>query len=199
LFNTTILSQDDGNSDRKCFVGVWPSEVDHVNGVMFNFWDKTNTKPEDGEFELPTTNGLELILNPLGIMTVPISLFVGLGYPNAKKPFTEEEYNLEIEKEFKKVNGLLLALLNLESTSIKGVEINLSGSLGTIIKGVSIGATVNKRYELNGLGVGIGNFDTKVNGVQIGVLNTSLKLKGIQIGLWNKNEKRSLPFINWNF
>jgi hypothetical protein len=24
-------------------------------------------------------------------------------------------------------------------------------------------------------------------------------LKGAQIGLWNKNQKRSLPFINWNF
>jgi hypothetical protein len=36
-------------------------------------------------------------------------------------------------------------------------------------------------------------------GVQIALFNSSMNFKGIQIGLWNKNQKRSLPFINWNF
>jgi hypothetical protein len=36
-------------------------------------------------------------------------------------------------------------------------------------------------------------------GLQIGLYNTSENLFGLQIGIWIVNQKRKLPFINWNF
>ena len=50
-------------------------------------------------------------------------------------------------------------------------------------------------------GIQFGAFATAANvkGIQISIENRTKKLKGIQIGVWNVNEKRKLPFINWNF
>jgi hypothetical protein len=59
---------------------------------------------------------------------------------------------------------------------------------------------MNKHYVSNGLTFAfIGNHDTKCKGIQIGLINSAVDLKGLQIGLWNKNQKRSMPIINWNF
>jgi len=38
-----------------------------------------------------------------------------------------------------------------------------------------------------------------LKGLQIGLVNKSQKIKGVQIGLWNKSDKRSLPFLNFQF
>jgi len=43
------------------------------------------------------------------------------------------------------------------------------------------------------------NKSESFTGLQVGLFNRTKKLRGIQIGLININEKRILPFINWNF
>lgn len=84
-------------------------------------------------------------------------------------------------------NGLILSLMN--------TEINT----GT---GIQIGA-FNHYVNFTGLQLGmcndINSQAQKFTGLQIGIYNRTKKLKGIQLGLINVNEKRTLPFINWNF
>ncbi len=75
-------------------------------------------------------------------------------------------------------------------------------------------AFFNDAFYMNGLQLGVSShgFKTKgiqlamirntaqeMRGVQIGLTNKSDDFRGIQIGLWNVNQKRKLPFVNWNF
>jgi hypothetical protein len=71
--------------------------------------------------------------------------------------------------------------------------------MGQKVNGVSINLLWNLYKEINGVSIGFVNQTATTRGLQIGVVNRTNKLKGIQLGLWNKNEKRALPFINWNF
>ena len=82
-----------------------------------------------------------------------------------------------------RVNGFSLGTLALFNTKVNGVSFSL----------------LNFVMEKNGIQLALSNGSYKLNGLQLGLFNKSVKLKGIQIGLWNKNQKRSLPFINWNF
>ena len=67
------------------------------------------------------------------------------------------------------------------------------------MNGLQVGFS-NNGHKIKGLQIGIlGNNTHEMKGVQIGLINKSKKLKGLQIGLWNVNQKRKLPFINWNF
>jgi hypothetical protein len=53
---------------------------------------------------------------------------------------------------------------------------------------------------MNGVQLGgLANFSKKMDGLQIALFNKSENFRGLQIGLWNVNQKRKLPFINWNF
>lgn len=191
----------DNQPERKCIVGIWPTNVTEVNGLMLNFWSKDikQSQLQEGEIVLPTTNGIELNLNPAGPFAAAMALF---HYPldkDSREPL-KDSVDYTLIPFYKKINGFQLAFLNLEPTKVNGLEIHLSGSYESVVNGISIGIVANKRDKLNGLGVGvIGNFDTEVNGVQIGLFNKANKLKGFQFGLWNTNEKRSLPFINWSF
>src|SRR6056297_772166 len=191
----------DNQPERNCIVGIWPTSISQANGLMLNFWPKdiNQSKLKEGGIVLPTTNGIELNLNPLGPFAAVMALF---HYPldnESRKPL-KDSVDHTIILYYKKINGFQLAFLNLEPTKINGLEIHLSGSYESVVNGISIGIVANKRDKLNGLGVGfIGNFDTEVNGVQIGIFNKANKMKGFQIGLWNTNKKRSLPFINWSF
>jgi len=98
----------------------------------------------------------------------------------------------------------------------KGLNINAAGAIGDEeISGVYIGGistNVNKlegfaftglntiAMEMKGVCIsGLRNQAKKARGVQIALLNSSKNFKGIQIGIWNKNQRRSLPLINWNF
>ncbi len=96
-------------------------------------------------------------------------------------------------------NGLLLSLLGTFSDQVNGVSISGWMSLGKNINGVSANLLWNLYHEINGLSIGVFNSSLIMQGVQIGFINKTIKLKGVQIGFWNRNEKRSLPLVNWNF
>lgn len=83
------------------------------------------------------------------------------------------------------INGLNLSGLNTLTGKMNGLSICILFNFSDIVNGVSIGGLMNNTIQTKGL--------------QIGLYNRTTRLRGFQIGLWNKNEKRSLPIINWNF
>ncbi|MGQ2982199.1 LA_2272 family surface repeat-containing protein [Flavobacterium sp.] len=85
-------------------------------------------------------------------------------------------------------NGLLAAMFSTTTHEGKGLQVAGIHNDYDTFSGVQIGM-------LNGA---YGKAE-KFSGVQIGLFNNAKKLKGIQIGLINRNEKRILPFFNWNF
>jgi hypothetical protein len=84
--------------------------------------------------------------------------------------------------------GLLMALFTTQTHEGKGLQLAAFHNDYNSFTGLQIGA-FNGAY---------GKAE-KFTGVQIGIFNNTKKLKGIQIGLINRNEKRILPFFNWNF
>lgn len=98
--------------------------------------------------------------------------------------------------------------------TMNGIAFSGMGNLMEKHNGIGLSLLGNDSYKSNGLLVGLGNSTSHFNGIQIGgfnnvhmkgvgiqigLLNKAKQFKGIQLGLWNKNEKRSLPLINWNF
>ena len=100
------------------------------------------------------------------------------------------------------VNGLVISGFGVAGQSVQVNGVNLSGLFTFTAKtnGFSASLIFNITGISNGLSIsGLGNNSLQTNGLQIGLFNQCWKLRGVQIGLWNKNEKRSLPLINWNF
>lgn len=82
------------------------------------------------------------------------------------------------------LNGISIAVVNSRAINANGLQISIYNGITNSMKGVQIGGY---------------NQANQMTGIQIGIFNSAKQLKGIQLGLWNKNNKRSLPFINWGF
>lgn len=184
-------------------VGILPKEI---------FKDSTLTKTFGVRVEAP---GLGLLL-PLAPRS-PISK-TNQEFQNklSKKP-TEIVYGINISSgsmASTRINGLSSAFIGQYLIKENGISAAIVGNIIEQQNGVAVSLIGNNTYITNGIMVGfIGNNSTYVNGIQLGSFNDSKNLsgiqigisnktknsKGLQIGLWNKNEKRSLPFINWNF
>ncbi|MFK8058870.1 MAG: hypothetical protein AB8B78_02160 [Polaribacter sp.] len=177
------------------FISFYPSEFDKANGLLINYWlDESNTKLLNKNRNELQINGIELGLNPVTFFAPFFSLIYAVPI------ITENPISPTSQDITKKINGLQLGFASLKESKINGIEINVAGNFNSIVNGLSITPIINKHYKVSGIDISIlGNIDYKVNGIQIGLFNRATQLKGIQIGLWNKNEKRSLPFINWNF
>lgn len=196
-FSQNIKSSFPGTTGtvKKYVVWVSPSKATHVYGLMFNFWPRD----EGNSFaKFPKIYGAEINLNPIGLFSPFITLFHSIS-GETHKPIAENLDSINF-KGFKKINGLQIGLINMEPTVINGLDINATGSFESKTNGITISAVMNKHYFVNGITIGVvGNHDTKCNGIQIGLINSCKQLKGFQFGLWNKNQKRSLPLINWCF
>ena len=182
--------------NKKYIVWYAPSKATHVYGFMFNFF------PSGDIFNIPAAKiyGAEFNLNPIGIFVPYILLIHAALDPNTHGTHEQAIVDSLDFTLFKKINGLQIGLINLENTTVNGLDINASGSFDSKINGVTISLVMNRHYVMNGLTIApIANYDTKCKGVQIGLINSSRQLKGFQIGLWNINQKRSLPFVNWSF
>lgn len=190
--NDSLRSEKSNKSDRKFIVWVSPSEATHVYGFMFNLWNK-----DHGPF--PKIYGVEFNISPVGIFA---PFLIGLYSLNISNTFNKvDELTCPLNYDsFKKVNGIQLGFINLEPTVINGIDINASKSSESVTNGVTVSMVSNEHYEINGLTIAIiANTDYRCRGSQIALLNNCNDLKGFQFGLWNKNQKRSLPFINWAF
>jgi len=96
-------------------------------------------------------------------------------------------------------NGLLISPFGTFTDKVNGFSFSLWMSMGRKVNGISFNLLWNLYSHVNGLSIGFFNHEVIMKGLQIGLINKTLNLNGIQFGLWNKNERRSLPFINWNF
>ena len=96
-------------------------------------------------------------------------------------------------------NGLVISCFGTYTSVTNGINISPWMATSHEINGLSCNLLWNFAVKVNGVSIGIFNSSLFMKGLQIGLINKAILLKGIQIGLWNKNEKRSLPFINWNF
>lgn len=182
------------SEDSKKYVAyVRPSDATYVYGMLFTVFPKENAS------WYPKVYGMEIELNPIGVFAPFVAALNSID-SEVRQPPTQAEYEIFTQSASKKIYGIQMGLLNMEPTIVDGIAINATGSFGSRVNGMSIAGAMNKHFEIYGLAIApIGNFDVKCRGIQIGLFNTCNDLKGIQIGLWNKNQKRSLPLINWNF
>ena len=196
LFTFKIFSQNDSvRANKKYIVYYSPSEATEVNGLMFNIWFKDEDKVD---VKFPRINGIEVDLNLANLMAAPIIIAHALFDSNTRSPITNRIDTINY-RSFKQINGLHFGLGSMENSVTNGLGINLMSSFSNKTNGIIL-SVVNKNYQINGLSIGLlSNAVVNCNGIQIGLINNCKKLKGFQFGLWNKNQKRSLPFINWSF
>ncbi len=169
--------------------GATPSNIKTINGLNFNYFFNENKTAHK-------TNGVELN-NLWMIIGVPIILGELPGSDFIEPPV--EKFSLLDIKRFNIVNGLNIGFFDPDDNITNGIELNFVINSG-IINGIAITPFVGNHYNANGISIsGLGNYDSRARGIQIGLFNKCNDLKGLQIGLWNKNQKRSLPIINWNF
>ena len=196
LFPCHIFSQNDSvRANKKYIVYYSPSEATEVNGLMFNFWLKDL---DNIGVKFPRINGIEVDLNLANMIVTPMAIVHTLLDSTSRSPLTNRIDTIKYQN-FKQINGLHFGLGSMENSVTNGLGVNLGGSYLNKTNGVIL-SVINQNYEINGLSIGlIFNGVVNCNGIQIGLINNCKKLKGFQFGLWNKNQKRSLPFINWSF
>lgn len=184
-------------------LGILPKDV---------FKDTTLTRTFGLRIEAPGFG----VIAPL-MPTSPVS--------NSKKSYdlkmseslTEKVYGFNISSGTfgtMEINGFSGALMIQYIYRMNGLSIAYLGNLMEKQNGISISVLGNEIYKSNGLLVGFGNGVHHFNGIQvgaansvidngvgiqIGLFNTAKNFKGLQLGLWNKNDKRTLPILNWNF
>lgn len=213
IFNSLMFGQDSLqiNDQKTRLIAVTPLNYDIrvVNGLAFGLgFDPKYLFKDDDLTEIQKVNGLNLEVNPLGL--------IYLLFYNPKNQ----------NEELIKVNGLNISLAGyLRGVSHNGVSISLynyghtmNGVMGSLtsfdiekgkgifiaplsvsskeIKGLSFSA-FNGTETLRGVQIGFVNRNVDGKGLQFGLVNKSNKMKGLQIGFWNKNGKRTLPLINF--
>lgn len=181
------------NSKTKVF-GFSPSKnVKNVAGILFKYFDG-----EGENFKPKKVNGLGMGFNAIGIFVPAMLLF---NVVEANKWNLQSEGTVGKDK-MNKINGMQLSLINMEPTITNGLEINVSSNIGShaVTNGVAISPLFNIHDEMKGVSVAtLANVGKKCRGLQVGIFNKCDDFRGVQLGWWNENEKRKLPFINWNF
>jgi hypothetical protein len=188
---------------RRNFFWVTPSRVDEINGLALGLWPE-NTKRSIPPVERSLkVNGLNIEINPVMFLIIPRMLasltrkdtFYRL--PDSIKYFSGNGQG----KYEAKITGVNLSFFGtLADAQLNGLNIGGLNTQVENINGVSVSGLSNWAYAMNGICIALlYNKTVMTKGVQIGLVNKTKSLRGFQLGLWNKNEKRSLPFINWQF
>lgn len=168
---------------------IWTYHQDSINihGVSLGLasWS--------GEPRHTNTNGVKIELIGLGIL-----LPLAGGSTIVKSDSAYLELNNEPFSE--RINGLNLSVTGtICQCETNGISLGVIGQTSHRVNGISASVFMNFSQQHNGIMTSIYNEAYEMNGLQIGLFNKTSKLRGIQIGLWNVNQKRKLPFINWNF
>ncbi len=186
IFYLNIYSQN-----SKYVLWYYPSNVNNVYGVMIT----VSPDYSDSIRCQPKVHGIELDLTPEELLLSGFT-FAYLFY----KPFYEVDIKTINNVNLKTVNGVRIGFTDMEESIINGINLSLGDNLASKTNGLTISMLRRKNQNCNGVGVSlIANLDNSCNGIQIGLINKCSDLKGFQFGLWNKNQKRSLPIINWSF
>jgi hypothetical protein len=198
---------------------VWSYHQDSINihGVSLGLWTLYNQN------RTTNTNGIKFELLGVGIgmpLSPPISDYENIdsnALKLSKRPLSEKINGLNLSVTGTnchcKTNGISTGFIGQYNYQVNGISSTLILNYTQIQNGL-MASLFNDAYKMNGVQIGASNYGHKtigiqlgiisnssneMRGVQIGLFNTAMHLKGIQIGLWNVNQKRKLPFINWNF
>jgi len=202
LLVTAGLSLGAQDYTKRNFFWYIPSEDVIINGIGLGFAINGADYKQAKDTTTTIINGLCLELIGMGFF-----LPLAPGSPIYPNDTTSENFNLETEISHYQdplhlVNGFAISSFGFAGHSIQINGVNLSGlfTFTSKVNGFSASLVFNISGISNGLSIsGLGNNSLHTKGVQIGLFNQCWKLRGIQIGLLNKNEKRTLPLINWNF
>lgn len=213
-FNSLLFCQDSLKmTDQKTrLVAITPlnKEIDKVNGLALGFGlDSKYLFKEQTALNLQKVNGLNLEINPLGILfwlfydpaktanveTVQVN---GLNISPAGyfKGISHNGVSVSLYNYGHTMNGVMGSLANFDIEKGNGVFVAILGVSSKEMRGVSFSA-FNNTEILRGVQLGFVNKNVDGKGLQFGLVNRSKKMKGLQIGFWNKNGKRTLPLINF--
>lgn len=195
LFSTLAVAQSGKDTlvVRNFSFSPMSSKTDVVNGLVLGAFHIA--EKERGYKQI---NGLNLEVNPLAFIFI-VSHF-------SETDDTTECYlkhnglHISTSGYLRSVmlNGVGVSAFNV-GYAANGVTVNVLENYCGILNGLHITAFLNQCRNGNGLLLAAVNYTENYNGLQVGLFNRARRLRGVQLGLWNKNEKRSLPFINWNF
>ena len=208
--DSTYVSKVDSldTTCRDCIAPVWYFSSHHetVNGIAIGLGDLHKDSCNS------TVNGLKVELLGLG---------VGVGFLNSNT-FSEDSalhaslIDNPVRMTKNEVNGFNISLFGtIDDLCVNGVSLGglaqyidfvdgaqITGGNSRIsgkISGVQLSGVYNNAIICHGIQLSLlGNKAFDLKGIQIGLFNKSEITYGIQFGLWNVNEKRSLPFINWD-
>lgn len=206
LIGTSFATYAQQEERRDRFpVGIFHKKNQNINGLSIGLYSGMNDFA--GEYRNIQTNGIRLEAVGLGLL-VPL-------LPNSPIAETDNEYHGAMAQPVsERINGFNLSPAGTVcDCQTNGVSAGFIGQINRGVSGVSISmlmnfsernngvqmAMFNESYAMNGLQIGLSNTGYRARGIQIGLVNHSKNLKGIQLGLWNVNQKRKMPFINWNF
>lgn len=180
--------------DQKHFA-ITPQGGVHVKGLALGL--VTNPIQNDIKIE-----GVNLQLMGTGFFT-PIFIADAMEYyiEDFSESALDKEIKVSKERDHIDITGLSISYSGVASKSmnIKGVNLSGVGTISSFSRGVSVALLWNFSAVSHGVSFGAVNNTLEHKGLQLGIVNSTKRSRGFQIGLWNKNEKRSLPFINWNF
>ncbi|MDQ3100709.1 MAG: hypothetical protein M3R08_04935 [Bacteroidota bacterium] len=183
-----LLAQDADSGYRNKYVfALIPSAADNIYGIAFGpigsetICDPANTKH---------SHGLNLQIFGNGIFQ---AFLIG------KEKFSDLVPVSDTMRISTVHNGLLISPFGTRTSVINGISISGWMSSSRRMNGISIDPLWNRCSQVKGLAIAAVNEAVSLRGVQLGIMNRCRESAGIQIGLWNRNEKRALPFFNWNF
>jgi hypothetical protein len=191
------------NYTRRNFFWFTPGKVDEINGLALGLWPE-NTKPVIPPVERSLkVNGLNIEVNPVMVFIIPIGL-ASLSRKDTlhKLPDSTRYFSGNGKGKYEaKITGVNLSFFGtLADAQLNGLNIGGLTTQVENINGVSVSGLTNSAGVVNGICIALlHNKAAAVKGIQIGLVNKAASLRGFQLGLWNRNEKRSLPFINWQF
>ncbi len=217
VFVLSCTIADGQDVKRKNFFPIWSYHQKNINihGVSLGLWTGAATP------RFTNTNGvkIELIGVGLGLLLMPHSPIADDDSSYAQmvnKPISEKINGLSLSATGTachcKTNGISVGAIGQINFQVNGLAASFIANFSQKHNGMMI-ALGNEAYEMNGLQVGLANDahrikgvqiglhngGTEMKGVQLGLINKSSNFRGIQIGIWNVNQKRKLPFFNWNF
>lgn len=200
IIAATVSAQPTG-IQKLVVAGTFHKTGRTINGLSYGLWSG------DGD-KTTITNGARIEMPGIGIfaMVWPESLVAETdsAYENVMHmPVSEKINGLNISATGTACNctvsGISFGsfgqyLMKMNGLSLSGLNMVQHGN------GVQLAMYANDNYKMNGIQLAFfNNYSTRMRGLQVAAINHSKNSRGIQIGLWNVNEKRKLPFINWNF
>jgi hypothetical protein len=137
--------------------------------------------------------GLELEISPVTVMAV-IMFPLWRGLPN------ELETEIHRLDHVSTIRGAYIGIVRVHPYKAYGLDLSVTGSFTEkIVHGWSLSLMGQDHIELKGVATAvIYNRGVKCRGLQVSLFyNRCDDLKGVQIGFINKNQKRTLPFVNF--